>query len=223
MQIYYEKKGRQIGPKSLSDLHPLEIERDTLIWFEGQTEWIKAEDVSELSNYFKSSPPPLPSKLNNYIKSTYDLTYKRERHAIEIGVILLIFSLLFWVFVTFYFENQSVAVIQRSLLPLISFPIRILVCIYVVNIAKRQNRNSRIWGVFSFFIPSITLIIIGFLKRLKIEGQPTYKELTADYRTYEQKKIDAQRFNRLNNIIRKGFSLLMAIGLIALIILFLLD
>jgi purine-cytosine permease-like protein len=36
----------------------------------------------------------------------------------------------------------------------------------VVNIAKKQNRNTFYWGVFAFFLPYLAMIIIGLLKKL---------------------------------------------------------
>ncbi len=36
------------------------ISRDTLLWKEGMSQWSKAEEISELSNLFRSVPPPLP-------------------------------------------------------------------------------------------------------------------------------------------------------------------
>ncbi len=223
MKIYYEKHGNKIGPKSITDLDPLELKRDTLVWFEGQTNWIKANEIAELADYFKTSPPPLPTSPRISINEKYDRTYKRETDAIGIGLTLFIFPLFLMFVGAFNYETEKSYAIGRSIFTLVGLLIRIFVCIYVVNIAKRQNRNSTVWGVFSFIIPSISLIIIGFLKRLKVEGQPTYEELTSDKRTPDEKQIDDEKFERSNNILRMVSFSLIAIGFIALIILFLTE
>jgi len=44
--------------------------------------------------------------------------------------------------------------------------LRIIATLWVIEIAKRQNRKTIGWGTIAFFSPSIALIIIGQLKKL---------------------------------------------------------
>jgi hypothetical protein len=38
-----------------------ELQRDTLVWFQGMAQWTPASSVPELSALFGSVPPPLPN------------------------------------------------------------------------------------------------------------------------------------------------------------------
>lgn len=73
---------------------------------------------------------------------------------------------------------------------------RIFVTIWIVKIAKRQNRNTTGWGVFAFLIPNLALIIIGLLRKLikpsiisqKSDGDQVFdqKENAPGYKSKEQ-------------------------------------
>lgn len=62
---FYEKNAVSMGPVSKSKCAQLaaarEIVRDTLVWREGQLNWLPAEQ-SELAPVFDDIPPPLPSR-----------------------------------------------------------------------------------------------------------------------------------------------------------------
>lgn len=56
--------GKQEGPFPMGDL-PAKVAsgvlaRDTLVWAEGMSGWLKAGDVDELASVFSSMPPPIP-------------------------------------------------------------------------------------------------------------------------------------------------------------------
>lgn len=56
--------GERIGPLSIEELKAYidsgRISRDTLLWREGLTDWLPAENVPDVSGLFASEPPPLP-------------------------------------------------------------------------------------------------------------------------------------------------------------------
>lgn len=64
MKYYYSINDRQEGPVTLDELKRINISNKTLVWHEGLTDWVLAENIEELNDFFKSkhSPPPLPSK-----------------------------------------------------------------------------------------------------------------------------------------------------------------
>ena len=56
--------GQQQGPYTPQVLQQMvqqgSLTRDTLVWKQGMTAWIKASDVAELNALFGALPPPLP-------------------------------------------------------------------------------------------------------------------------------------------------------------------
>ncbi|MCR4316716.1 MAG: SPFH domain-containing protein [Planctomycetes bacterium] len=62
--LYVAIGGQQQGPFEMGlvqmKIQSGEIRRDTLVWRQGMTGWIKASDVAELALLFSAAPPPLP-------------------------------------------------------------------------------------------------------------------------------------------------------------------
>ncbi|MDI1255650.1 MAG: DUF4339 domain-containing protein [Flavobacterium sp.] len=58
-KYYIEINGQQSEPLSLEELKKQKITKETLVWFEGQDDWIKAGNIQELEVIFKSIPPPI--------------------------------------------------------------------------------------------------------------------------------------------------------------------
>lgn len=102
--------------------------------------------------------------LVNHVK--YDPTYKKENDALTFGIVLLIISLIIAVVGPIKFEDSESYSQFRTFATLASLIIRISIAVWVVNIAKRQNRETFGWGLFAFFLPSIALIIISTMKKL---------------------------------------------------------
>ena len=97
-KYYIYKDNQQKGPYSFEELKDLNISRDTMIWYEGLETWIKALEVEELKEIFKSIPPPIqtdkaipPTYVENISNSNKDLKpvpiYKKKS-IITIGVLL---------------------------------------------------------------------------------------------------------------------------------------
>jgi hypothetical protein len=60
MKKYFTHDGtNQHGPFSVADLQTQKISRQTLVWFDGMSDWTKAEEIEELTEVFKSVPPPV--------------------------------------------------------------------------------------------------------------------------------------------------------------------
>lgn len=102
--------------------------------------------------------------LTTHIK--YDPTYKKENEALTFGIVILAISLIIALIGPIEFEDNESYGQFKAFASLISLIIRIIITVWVVNIAKRQNRETTGWGLFAFFLPSIALIIISTLKKL---------------------------------------------------------
>lgn len=57
--------GKQEGPYSIDELNALSINRKTLVWCNGMTDWASAETVDKLSSLFLGTPPPFPNNIEN--------------------------------------------------------------------------------------------------------------------------------------------------------------
>lgn len=101
-----------------------------------------------------------------YTEPKYDPTYLKETDATTIGVIILIASLLLIIFQPFKFADIDTYNQFRAISSIGALILRILITVWVVNIAKRQNRETFGWGLLAFFLPSIALIIIGQQKKI---------------------------------------------------------
>jgi len=178
---YYAENNQQFGPFLIQELSSKRLKKNTLIWTDGMQDWEPADNIKELKEYLVSDPPPLPRKITiispiriisinkKEVLSTspnYDLSYSRETDATGAGVLLiiLIFS------VRYIFANITInelSIQQANVFMIVgSILLRIMVTNWVIKIASRQNRNITSWGWFAFFLPSISLIIIGQLKKL---------------------------------------------------------
>lgn len=59
MKKFYYSDGVSIhGPFTLQELQNFNIRQDTMIWFEGMTDWQSAGSIPELSTLFTPVPPP---------------------------------------------------------------------------------------------------------------------------------------------------------------------
>lgn len=103
----------------------------------------------------------------------YDSSYEKEVEATRVGLYLIIIN-----FVLLYTGVLKDAVVYSVILAL-SLILRVFILIWCYNIAKRQNRNLFGWVLFSFFLPSIALIIIGQLQKIKFYNEES-QEINSD-------------------------------------------
>lgn len=166
MKIFYEKNGNRIGPKEVSELHPLEISPDTLVWHEGMDDWTQAKNIEVLVSYFSATPPPLPKVESD---SLYDLNYEKRNDAVGFGILLLLLPILVYLLrgfiaveIPYYLKISAIVLLQISAM------------IAVYRIAKEQNRTTDSWLVFSFFVPAVALISIGLSRKLTESNKSKY-------------------------------------------------
>ena len=98
----------------------------------------------------------------------YDLTYEKDTTPTIIGIFIIMISTVFYFeSVSNYSYDNEEAQQTRAILSVVSLITRIGITVWVVNIAKSLNRDTTGWGFFAFFLPSISLIIIGQKRKLK--------------------------------------------------------
>lgn len=110
-----------------------------------------------------------PKAASNQVQAkalpVYDLTYEKERDASVAGVFLLLTPVIIAMFQIPVPDSTHLLYYNISLVTL-SLIERIVACIWVSKIAKRQNRDHSEWALFAFIFPSIVLIIIGQKRKL---------------------------------------------------------
>lgn len=163
-KYYIEENKKQVGPFSIEVLLTKNIKKSTLVWTDGLDSWVEASTISELELVIVSEPPPLPSSSPMAKpKSRYDETYEKETWATTTGIILLIGG----VILSNQIPRNALVNETRIYYAAIILVIRIIVLVEVVKISGRQLRNSTAWGFFAFILPSLALLIIGLLPKLK--------------------------------------------------------
>lgn len=167
---FYADNNKKFGPFTFEELKAKRLKKSTLVWTDGMQDWVVADSIIELKEILISEPPPLPKERNTPKTSKqFDLTYEKETEATYYGILLIIVLTIIRVTGAITFETVESYNQGKVIIVIISLVLRIAVTFWVVNIAKRQNRNSTGWGWFAFFIPILALIVIGLLKKLKLK------------------------------------------------------
>ncbi len=89
----------------------------------------------------------------------YDKNYSGDIGATIFGSVLILINLI--VLLTVKINDPDNLQVYKAIAAFVNIIWRIIATIWVVNIAKRQNREHVGWGFFAFFIPNLALIIIG--------------------------------------------------------------
>jgi hypothetical protein len=62
MKKYFYSDGKEKhGPFSSEELRTENINKETLIWFEGLEDWVPAKDIKEIEEILQLIPPPIPT------------------------------------------------------------------------------------------------------------------------------------------------------------------
>ena len=73
-KYFYSDGTNKFGPFSLEELREKNITRETLVWFQGLSEWLPASNFSELNDVFAPSPPPIngtDTSRSNVVNNTH--------------------------------------------------------------------------------------------------------------------------------------------------------
>lgn len=196
---FYQDRGSRKGPYTYKELKSKRLLASTLVWTEGMDNWMQAKLVDELKEIVISEPPPVivkkvyhetPNEKSTINKDNvenedsqllslpFDPNFKTERDAASIGVGLMLLSLVVYIIVVHAVNDNNVIPAVNAIFVLARIPLSI----YIVQITKRLNRNPFVWGIFGFFLPTFTLIIIGLLKKKMLKNIDL-----SNYITKEQK------------------------------------
>lgn len=125
-----------------------------------------------MSDSLKTSMQSDETTYENNTKKTskYDNTYKGDIEATNFGIILLIWNII--LYSNEPFRNVVLPDYVEWFLIIAPIVLRVIIAFFWIrNIAKRQNRNQLFWCCIGFISPTITLIIIGQLKKLYWESE----------------------------------------------------
>jgi hypothetical protein len=59
-KYFYLKDNEKIGPLSTEDLSTADLNKDTLVWFQGLEDWTPMSEIEELKSVLEIKPPPIP-------------------------------------------------------------------------------------------------------------------------------------------------------------------
>lgn len=76
-KYFYSDGTNKFGPFSIEELKYKNITKDTLVWFQGLSEWLPAHNFSELNDIFVPSPPPVVSNQRAHMNQGYN-THNRQ-------------------------------------------------------------------------------------------------------------------------------------------------
>ncbi|ESU28364.1 hypothetical protein FLJC2902T_17150 [Flavobacterium limnosediminis JC2902] len=116
-QYYYEINGIQTGPVTIEELKNVNISRNTLIWFEGLDNWIKAGEDEELREIFKSIPPPLNNSATPPPIAQVNIPSKNKTTLLDstkAKVLIVCFATVVTVILFFSFSDNERTVIERQ-------------------------------------------------------------------------------------------------------------
>jgi len=216
---YYVKDEQRFGPFTLEEIKAQKIKKSTLIWADGMENWETSETIEELKDFLVSEPPPIPKKIQPEIKKEkkinpkYDLTYRKETKASFVGWLLLIIPVAIRFAIIQSGENFDSE--DRATFLVFYFIMTIIVIVKVSRIAFRQNRDTFLWGFLAFFFPIPTLIIIGYLRKLRFKidmvfenDMPFLLKKARKYYYYDMYNECIEVLNKANNLHPQNYSLI---------------
>jgi len=104
-QYYYTDCKNQFGPFSKIELKNIGISKETLVWFEGLSDWKKAIEIEDLADLFpqKQTPPPLPNQKlvvpQSLISNAMTMVESEQKKKSKKKTIICFFSVIFMVIV----------------------------------------------------------------------------------------------------------------------------
>lgn len=99
----------------------------------------------------------------------YDMLFERDATPTIVGVFIIILYLIFYILIS---KGNNYNTEVSGIFGVIFLILRVFITIWVVNIAKKLNRDKTNWGFLAFFFPSLSLIAIGLKKKYKIIHKP---------------------------------------------------
>ena len=126
--------------------------------------------------------------------SKYDANYRKETEAVYMGVFFFVVPVLFSFFSIIDIAKNGGADTFIKVMLVGALVLRVIATKWVSAIAAEQNRKVSKWIAFSFFLPAISLIVMGLTKKLVAPLATEQKQ----GRTYNAKNT-FQRFSSEEN------------------------
>lgn len=169
MKKYFYSDGKdKHGPFSLNELNQEDINKDTLIWFEGLDNWSPAGEFDEIKAVLELKPPPLPIEKYKEVQNIEDKrldnpgnlgdqnkSFKKDMFSnpfsfngrirrTEYGLSIIIYMIIAFI-VNIIIESGELPIIALSYIPLLWF-------LWAQN-AKRCHDlgNSGWWQLIPFY------------------------------------------------------------------------
>jgi hypothetical protein len=198
--FFYAVGAEKKGPFSLEELKEQHfVFPDTLVWRKGLESWVPASDLKELNAIISDAPPPLPTekKLSLENKGSFGAN---EIEKIEIkninnisiltsGFGLFIGSVFLYMFYASLDQNGQESLEWGAVI--LSLIVRLFAVSQIRPAAVKYNRDIDGWSFAAFFFPIFSLLILGFLKKKKIE----YSSLSKKVLIEEWHELAAKKMN----------------------------
>ena len=109
--------------------------------------------------------------INNKPVKKYDDRYEKNAEASFAGVFLFATPILFTFFSYMSLVQYDGLSTFIQVMAIGGLVMRVIATKWISSIAAEQNRSSAKWMALSFFLPAISLIIIGQTRKLNVAGQ----------------------------------------------------
>ena len=163
-EYHISLNGKNLGTFSLTQLNERKLDSEAIVWYEGLDDWKPVTEVEELKTCIKSTPPPVPASQR-----------KKILHAPGYLVMGILSAAIAFPF------SSSVKLPTQIIASLLSTPMDInnaetsvLILLFRAFIAwlisdtmKLYNRSRIWWGLFGFFLPTLAMLVVAFVKPLK--------------------------------------------------------
>jgi hypothetical protein len=149
-EYHVSLNGKSLGTFSLDELKEKKINPESMIWFEGLPDWLPVDQVEELKDFVKSTPPPIPRAQSKKI------IYGKGYFVFGLTCIILGGTLNHFGIIDKMIAEYLLVVIVFSLV------FRFLVTVDITRAAKDYKRSYAAWGLFAFLIPSTACFFLFF-------------------------------------------------------------
>lgn len=150
-EYHINVNGKSIGVYTLEQLKEVKINPDAIVWYNGLSDWLPVSEVAELQDFIAVAPPPIPKSAN-----------KKIVHApgyLVMGIIGLALTVLLQRSNLLFASSYD----HPVLISFIFLGFRFIMASIVAGTLKEYKRPHFGWGVFAFFLPSISFICVAFV------------------------------------------------------------
>lgn len=105
-KFYIHKNNQPHGPFSVLQLKEENISHNTMVWFEGADDWEEAHKIGELSEVFKSVPPPFAPRGNSIPPLQQNVSHRSKNASEKYSILIVIAVLLIGGLGVYIYSNQ---------------------------------------------------------------------------------------------------------------------